>query len=152
MGCRYDKGAQSRGDTAPSIRFEHHFVAMVMNKAERWRRKGISIGRDVYMTLWCIVRAGSRWRRTERGGGQSCRGYSKRDRVLVLCGLETETQRRRLEAELGVAEMNVLRLRRSRMSPTGEELDIMPEARLRWFGDVKRREGDCISRLIHLSR
>lgn len=35
VGCRYDKGAQSGGETAPSIRFEHHFVAMVMNKAER---------------------------------------------------------------------------------------------------------------------
>lgn len=35
VGCRYDKGAQSVGDTAPSIRFQHHFVAMVMNKAER---------------------------------------------------------------------------------------------------------------------
>lgn len=35
VGCRYEIGAQSRGDTASSIRFEHHFVAMVMNKAER---------------------------------------------------------------------------------------------------------------------
>lgn len=132
VGCRYGKGAQSRGDTASSIRFERHFVAMAMNKAERWSRKGISMDHDVCMTLWCIVRVGSRWRRTERGGGLSCRGHSEQDRVRVLCGLETETHRRRPEAELGVV-WSCWGWGGAGMSSSGEELDITPE-RPDWDG------------------
>lgn len=139
VGCRYDKGAQSRGDTAPSIRFELHFVAMAMNKAEWWSRKGISMDHDVCMTLWCIVRVGSRWRRTERGGGLSCRGHSEQDRVRVLCGLERETHRWRPEEELGVI-WSCWGWGGAGMSPSGEESDITPE-RPDWDGLETSRGG-----------
>lgn len=45
--------------------------------------------------------------------------------------------------------MIVLRLRRSRNeSIRGRVGHNAGEARLRWFGDVQRRDGDCISRLM----